>query len=645
MIKKYIFGKPLNTESVIKDVENGQISDLSFLNVNYKNDSVIFQFPLEKDDIVYGLGETTSTINKRGGRYISFNTDMGRHRYNTPSLYSSHNFIVIDSKIKFALFIDSPTRVIYEIDYKNSNEVKIICENKNFNLYLIKEDTPYKCVRSFLSIIGHCYIPPLWAFGYGQSRFGYKSEDDLNQVIEGYNKYNLPLDYICMDIDYMDHFKLFTINEDNFKNFKDYVFILKKQGIHLVPIVDVGIKKEDGYSIYEKGKEENCYCKNLQGDDYTGVVWPGDTVFPDMLNEKSSMFFSKNFKFYTDYGIDGFWLDMNEPSIFQSEYSKEDSEKKLTGDKNYYLDNKFCEYKCFYHNVDGEKILHYDVHNIYGHKLAISVGKQLDTLLDKRYMMFTRSSYIGTHRYSGIWTGDNQSRWDHLKMNIHQMPSLNMCGFLYSGADTGGFSGYCTRELLLRWMAFSLFTPLFRNHSSCNANRRECYRFKKVSDFKSILSLRYRLIPYIYSEYVKAALTDDMYFKSLSFEYDDENVKNIDDQLLVGDSLMITPLIEKGKDKRTIYLPEEMTMVKYDGSDFKLTKMEKGNHTISAKLNEVVFFIRKGKLLPIGKECKNTSLIDLKDVQLLGDGKEYDLYIDDGYSKDVSMDKFITLKK
>ena len=220
-----------------------------------------------------------------------------------------------------------------------------------------------------------------------------------------------------------------------------------------------------------------------------------------------------------------------------------------------------------------------------------------------------------------------------------------MCGFLYSGADTGGFMGNSNRELLLRWLAVSVFTPLMRNHTGNFTARQEAYQFGDPEDFRKIITLRYRLLPYIYSEYMKAALTADMYIKPLAFVFpEDPNCRPIEDQLLVGDSIMIAPIIKEGAVERRVYLPEDMTQVTFDGENFTCEPVQKGTITVRAQLHQVVFFIRKGKLLPIGKAITNTRDIDLQDLTLLGDGEQYALYADDGLSRNCSLDHVRILK-
>lgn len=651
MITKVIFGTPFPTEAITAHVL--PTDTVQHFQVHADGNRTTFTCPLEKEDIVYGLGETMGKVNKRGGRYISFNTDTADHTDSNPSLYASHNFLIIDGHLHFGIFFDTPARITFEIDYQDSGVIRVICDCADLAVYQIEGDSSYGITRQFLRAAGQCYIPPLWAFGYCQSRFGYKCEQDFRDVVAGYRKAGIPLDSICMDIDYMDRYIDFSVNKEQFPDLRAFAEEMAAEHIHLVPIVDAGIKVEPGNETYESGVRRGVFCRNKEGGLFQAGVWPGMTHFPDFLNPDARAWFGEQYAFYTQNGIEGFWNDMNEPAIFYSEYTK--GFKKL----NFILDILFGkyrkakkerdlmrDYKSFFHNDGTKQYRHYDVHNIYGYLMTRASSEGLEKLLDHRFLLFSRSSYIGAHRYGGVWTGDNSSCWEHLLLNLRHMPSLNMCGFLYSGADTGGFMGDTTRELLLRWLAVSAFTPLMRNHTGNFTKPQECYQFGDTEDFKSIISLRYRLLPYLYSEYMKAALTGDMFIKPLAFLFpDDAKVKTIEDQLIVGGSIMIAPVVTEGAAGRTVYLPQDMTMVRYDGKTFESTPVKQGQITIDVKLHEVVFFVLKDALVPVGPAISNTSQIDWDHLDLYGDGTSYALYADDGLTREYSMENVRILKK
>ena len=469
----------------------------------------------------------------------------------------------------------------------------------------------------------------------------------------GYRENHIPLDMIYMDIDYMDSYKDFTLNPENFPDFPDFVKEMKDQELRLIPIIDAGVKVESGYEVYEEGVEKRYFCQREDGSDFVAAVWPGDTHFPDFLNKDARKWFGDKYSFLISQGIEGFWNDMNEPAIFYSSEGMEEAKKlagefsqdkegkihiwKMQGELNG-LANNPEDYRRFYHNVDGKKIRHDKVHNLFGYNMTRAAGEAFDRIdPEKRFLMFSRSSYIGMHRYGGIWMGDNKSWWSHILLNLKMLPSLNMCGFLYTGADLGGFGADATRDLVLRHMALGVFTPLMRNHSAIGTREQECYQFENVEDFRNVVNTRYRLVPYLYSEYMKAVLNDDMYFKPLGFVYpDDKMAIRVEDQLILGNEIMIAPVYEQNARGRYVYLPEEMRFVKFltDGS-ISEEILEKGVHYVEVALNEVPLFIRSGKCIPVAEAAECVKDIDTSKLTMLGyEGSSYTLYEDDGVHKE-----------
>ena len=668
MIRKYTYGTPFETEAVVYGISASDGAPA--YGVIDTQDGFSFTYIMDEEDIVYGLGESNRGINKRGYCYISNCSDDPNHTEDKFSLYGAHNFIIISGKKSFGLFFDYPSKLAFDIGYTRMDTLKVSCEDADLALYVIDGDTPYEIVKQFRKIIGHSYIPPKFAFGFGQSRWGYKTKEDFKKVAQGYRENHIPLDMIYMDIDYMDSYKDFTVNDD-FRDFSGFVQEMKDQHIRLVPIIDAGVKIEDGYDVYEEGVQNRYFCQREDGSDFVAAVWPGDTHFPDVLNPEARKWFGDKYRFLTDQGIEGFWNDMNEPAIFYSKEGLEEakemarkfaetgssnwdgSEKKSEdeedigvwqlGGKLTSIANSQDDYKRFYHNVNGRKIRHDKVHNLYGFNMTRAAGEAFERINpDRRFLMFSRSSYVGMHRYGGVWTGDNRSWWSHILLNLKMMPSLNMCGFLYTGADLGGFGSDTTRDLLLRFLALGVFTPLMRNHSALGTREQECYQFEDMEDFRHVVGVRYRLLPYLYSEYMKAALNDDMYFKPLAFVYpEDKMASRIEDQLMLGNEIMIAPVYEQNGKGRYVYLPEEMKFVKFlpDGS-ISEEILGKGIHYVDIALNEVPLFIRAGKCIPVADAAECVDEIDTDTIRLIGyEGAEYMLYDDDGVHKDYDLEK------
>lgn len=654
MVRKFTFGRPFPTDAVVKTYP-AQEGTLPY----FTNTEESLVLTLEKGAPVYGLGEQVRGINKRGWIYTSNCTDNPHHTETTRSLYGAHNFLIIGGASPFGIFIDYPGTLTFDIGYTRSDTLRITPEDWNLDIYLIETEDhlPASIVHTFRQMIGRSYIPPKWAFGYGQSRWGYKDEADFREVAETYAENGFPLDAIYMDIDYMERYKDFTVSRERFPDFPGLVNDLKEQGVHLVPIIDAGVKIEEGYPVYEEGVEKGYFCKEEDGTPFVGAVWPGKAHFPDMLNPEARRWFGLHYKYLLDQGIEGFWNDMNEPAIFYSEKRLNkvfDEVAELKGqnldlEKNdrflglvNTLANHPEDYRSFYHEPGNgmDRVRHDKVHNLYGCNMTRAAGEAFEELEpDRRILMFSRSSYIGMHRWGGIWQGDNLSWWSHLLMNIKMMPSLGMCGFLYTGADLGGFGADTTEDLMLRWLQFGIFTPLMRNHSAMGTRVQESYRFSNQEAQGKIIKLRYCLLPYLYSEFMKAALHNKMLFMPLAFGYPrDSFAPQVEDQLLLGEGLMLAPVYQQNACGRYVYLPEDMLLVTTSGpEDFRCQPMEAGHHYIPVAQEELIFFLRPGHLLPLAEPAPNVAALDdsrLKVLSYPGMDCQYTLYSDDGIGKD-----------
>lgn len=657
MIEKYSFGQPIDTGAVVLTISQSA-QPFHLMQLTKSDKGIALSCQMNAEDVVYGLGEQVRGINKRGFTYISHATDDPFHLENKHSLYGAHNFLILSRKNggSFGIFVDDPARVVFDVGETDMDRLSITA-GCDCVIYTIEGGSLKEIVKQFRELVGTSYIAPKWAFGYQQSRWGYACAEDIREVVKGYHDKGIPLDAVYMDIDYMENFKDFTVDAEKFPDFEQFVQEMRAQGIHLVPIIDAGVKIEEGYSIYEEGVQNHYFCKDEDGEDFTGAVWPGKSHFPDFLNAKARAWFGGKYKLLMDQGIDGFWNDMNEPAIFYSEKNLKQVMEEVAAMKDENLDlhlfyhmkglvdglsNNEDDYRRIWHNMDGVKVCHDQVHNLYGYNMTKAAAEAFDQIApEKRTLLFSRSSYIGMHRYGGIWTGDNASWWSHLLLSIQQMPSLNMCGILYTGSDIGGFGADATEDLLMRWLEFGIFTPLMRNHAAAGTREQEAYRFAQTKDFRNIIRMRYSLLPYIYSEFMKCALKNEMYFRPLAFDYpQDAHAPQVEDQLMVGDSMMIAPVYRQNATGRYVYLPQEMLMVRMRSpEDRSFQRMEQGHHYVDVALNEVIIFIKKGHMIPLAAVDENVrSTADLDDVQYEWIGfaeptAGYVLYEDDGISK------------
>ena len=344
MIRRYRVGNPMNTEAVVQELpfETGDLPGWQM-----DPESRTLSRDMSGDTVVYGLGETVRGINKRGWLYISNCTDDPNHTEDKHSLYASQNFLLITEKGQCAgLFIDTPGKVTFDIGYTKYDRLVITFEDFDADLYLIGAETPSQTgaetprqvVSELRRLTGKSYLPPKWALGFGQSRWSYLTADEVREVARQYRLAGIPLDSIYLDIDYMDHYKDFTVNEEAFPDFPGFVSEMKEEGIHLVPIIDAGVKIEEGYPVYEEGVQNGYFCRKENGEYLTAAVWPGKVHFPDFLNEDARKWFGDWYAFLLDQGIEGFWNDMNEPAIFYTEDKLKEGFEQLDGMKEKNLD-------------------------------------------------------------------------------------------------------------------------------------------------------------------------------------------------------------------------------------------------------------------------------------------------------------------
>ncbi len=652
MIQRFSFGHPFPTQSVVLSLpaESGPIPFLT-------PDGTGWQLTLSEQAAVYGLGEMPRGINKRGWHYITNNTDESRHSEDKLSFYGAHNFLLVrDGSTCFGLFVDFPGKVYYDIGYTRHDLFSFHTETPDYDLYLLSGRNENAVCKEFRTLIGRSYIPPRWAFGLAQSRWGYKTEEDVREVARQYKEHDLPLDMICMDIEYMQDYADFTVNKERFPDLAKLSADLKAQGIRLVPIIDAGVRVDPNDSTCTEGLEKGYFCKKADGTPFVAAVWPGKAYFADFLRPEVREWFGHKYKALTDCGIEGFWNDMNEPSLF---YSPERlraflndmaalREKDNIEQEEFFLRvvggamglmNSPADYASFYHEVDGRKVRHDQVHNLYGGSMTRAAGEAFaDLRPGQRTLLYSRSSFIGSHRYGGIWLGDNNSSWAQLLANIQMMPSVQMCGFLYSGADLCGFSYDTTPDLALRWLEFGLLTPLMRNHSAVGTRMQEYYRFPEVLPaVRNMIRLRYALLPYLYSEFMKAALENTSYFRPLAFDYpDDPDAREVEDQLLLGEGLMAAPVYVQNAHGRHVYLPEPMKLLRLRAvDDYDEEILPAGHHYIRCALDEMLLFIRPGHIIPVAQPANNTAELDDSSLTLWsflpdGESAEYRMYRDDG---------------
>ncbi|HEW92623.1 MAG TPA: DUF5110 domain-containing protein [Thermotogaceae bacterium] len=643
-------------------IRNGKkklVEDVEFV---VKDNEVRLVRKMPKGAVIYGFGDKTGPLNKIQRKYVFFNTDDVLHTETKDPLYKSLPFFIIMNKsFTYGVFTDYPGYMEIDLDSKASGNYEIFVRGKGFVQYLIFGENIKEIVKQFAGLTGKNFVPPIWAFGYQQSRYSYETENELLKIARKYRKREIPCDVLYLDIDYMDSYKVFTWNKENFPNPHKMTKELHDMGFKLSAIIDPGVKVENGYEIYEEGKEKGFFVKGKNGEDFEGAVWPGKVNFPDFLREDVRKWWGSKYRKLVEDGIDGFWNDMNEPSIFANDrFLKlvKATVKNLTLDDGILIPKLLSDYsdafkktefisKELFHTTDlKRKIPHYKIRNAYGYFMSKACFEGLmENFPNRRFLLLSRSAYIGSQKYTGVWTGDNHSWWSHITQEISRICNLALCGIFYSGFDVGGFSEDVTPELLVRFYQLGSFMPLFRNHSNKGTMNQEPWIFGKKYEkiIKRIIENRYSLVPYIYSNYMLGIQNNEPFIRPMAFEFqEDSKTWNIDDQFMFGPSIMVAPATKMGIRERTVYFP------KFTWLDLNNNKIiDKGWKTVEAPLEIIPYFQREDSAV-IKMDPMN--YLFEKDIEFLtfeiflNKGFEFNYYEDDGLTNNFEKGNF-ALKK
>lgn len=663
----YRFGNPLVTGcSIMVPGETSFVRTeiLPVFDWKEDNENLLLSAELGDDDALFGFGQHVGGINKRGRRLDLFCGQSLPHNPTNRRSNGNYPFFIYRANDKLTgFFFDFPSHIAADLGFEESDRMEFRVAHPDIDIYVYEGDHYNDICRSHVEITGRTFLPPLWAFGFHQCRYSYETEAEVRNVAEGFRSSGIPVDAIYMDIDYMDHYKVFSVNTERFPDLKGLISDMKADGVELVPIIDPGVKVEAGYEVYEEGIKENYFCTDAEGDPFTGAVWPGLTHFPDFLKPEVRKWWGDLYKVFTDQGIRGFWNDMNEPEIF---YRPEelDALKEKVAEMDYtafedrgaidFLESlsawwqKDSYYDAFFQSLNGEKVLHRRVHNLYGMMMTRSVCEAFkDRHPHERFLLLSRASTAGSQRYGGVWTGDNHSWWEHLRLNIQMVISLGMAGQLYCGADIGGHCDEPDPELVIRWTQLGIFFPLFRNHTVKNSRAQEPYAFAESNRdiLRNAIRLRYALLPYLYTEFMNSRKSGAPFLTPLFFHFKEACCDSLEDQFMVGNGLMAAPMLSPGSRHRQVYLPDGpwLHLAMREWNDFDVTLYPPGAHMVQNPLDTISLFLRENHLVLLTEPVKSTAEYNpqaLHVIAFVTSKCAYRYYEDDGLSNNCDRGQY-----
>jgi len=643
---------------------------LTELRVTSPKDGVLVLEHRIGDLHVYGLGEKYGPLDRRGRVYRLWNVDQPVHLPLGEPMYASIPFYLALKPGKYlGVFINHAGYMEIDVGASSSGLVRTLIYDDAFVAYVIAGRNPLEVIEAYTSLTGKPYLPPKWALGYHQSRYSYVSAEEVLNVAKAFREKGIPCDAIHLDIDYMEGYRIFTWNSRDFREPRKLAKELRGLGVRLVTILDVGVKEERGYRVFEEGMAINAFMKTPNGELFRGGVWPGICVFPDFLREDVREWWGELVvRELLSEGVSGVWLDMNEPAIF---YKVSDAESLARKASTLLNEGKTCELgellrkapalistygwpwlgvpriNTIHKAGNGLKVHHDSIHNAYPLLEAEATSRAFRRHSPKsRWFILSRAAYAGMQKYAAVWSGDNQSCWEHLSVSIPMLLNMSLSGLHFVGTDVGGFEADTEPELLLRWTQLGAFYPFFRNHSSKGTRRQEPWTFgpeweKLIAD---AIRLRYKFLPYIYGVFVEASRSGKPVMRALFTEFpEDERSYTIGDEFMIGRSLLVAPVTTPGKEARAVYLPA-VKWVSYWAGEI----LEPGWVLADAPLDKIPLFIREDTAVittdPKQSACEAWDPLYVE--SFINHDAEVIIYDDDGESLNgESFELVVTLKK
>ncbi|MEU5039218.1 glycoside hydrolase family 31 protein [Streptomyces rubiginosohelvolus] len=443
--------------------------------------------------------------------------------------------------------------------------------------------TPARVLQGWTALTGAPALPPSWALGPQHARWGFGSQEGVRRVVDGYRERGLPLSVLHLDIDHYDGHRVFTVDRERFPDLPALAKELRGGGVRLVSIVDPAVKAEPGDAVFDAGREvggRGAYVRDARGRVVVGEVWPGACVYPDFTDPVVRDWWGSLYEERLAQGFSGVWHDMNEPVSFAA-----------FGDPSLPRSAR--------HVLEGAGGDHREAHNVYALAMARAGYEGLLRLRpEERPFLFSRSGWAGMQRYGGTWSGDVSTGWQGLRASLSLVLGLGLCGVPYSGPDVGGFDGFPSPELYLRWFQLGAYLPLFRTHSAIDAGRREPWEFgpEVLEHARGALVERERLHPYFVSLSQVARLTGAPYVRPVWWGAPgDRALRECEDAFLLGDALLVAPVLEPGVRRRAVRLPrgrwyDTATGRAYEGP---------GQVLVDAPLSGVPVLARAGAVIPV----------------------------------------------
>ena len=630
-----------NEEPFYISLKNPSKDELIFTTQNtdflYTDVFIGFAGYITSNDI-YGFGERFHELKLGDGKFTmwpndtsAIHEDPGIGGFNAMGIHPLGFHKTSENSFIGILFNNINAQdVVISTNQEIENKNNVLFEHRTIggviDYFITVNDTPDEALVSIHDVIGHPMLPPFWSIGFHQCKWGYSNTEQIRYVYDNYLSHELPIDTFWGDIDILQDYRIFTVNE-NFIDLPQFIEDIHENNFKFVPIVDLGFPQNDVDEFYLRGKETNAFIKSsYTNEDLISHVWPGKAVFPDFFCKAGEeLWIYAMEKYYDQIKYDGIWLDMNEPAmtnvddIERGEILPEgynfDKNKNPFEDIPYvpgYRDEhptirgRTLSENCYSNIINENKFLYgYNFKPLISFLQTRITNQQIIRLQEKRPFILSRSTSLGHGRYGFHWLGDNFSNYKYMRNGVNGIFQFQIYGIPITGDDICGFIDNSWDTLCARWMSLGAFFPFARNHNFIGRDPQEPFAFgddsKTLLSSKIALRMRYSLLRYYYTELFKVSLgVKGAFFKPVFFEYynDNEAYNNMGESIMIGDSLILYPNFSDETNEYNRYLPKGDWYTFPEGEMIRSVNEDGGNIVLSGEFGHINIFMKGGKIIP-----------------------------------------------
>ncbi|CAA0367062.1 Glycosyl hydrolase family protein [Alteromonas alvinellae] len=590
---------------------NGKIVAKEQGGLSISSNGVSLSFALDENEKLYGGGQRVLGMDRRGHSMPLYN--KAHYGYTTSSNQMYFGLSAVMSSKNYSVLFDNTASGELDIGKTNSDELLFKAQGGRASYIMVLGENLEDTVRSTVAVTGKQPLPPRWLLGNFASRFGYKSQNEVMDVVDAFNTQDIPVDAVVLDLywfgkDIKGHMGNLSWDAATFPEPEKMISELRAQDVKTVLITEPFILTTS--KQWESAVANNALAQNDNGAPYTFDFYFGNTGLVDVFSEAGQDWFWQYYEKLAAQGVAGWWGDLGEPEVHPDDIQ---------------------------HMWQSTKVSGAEVHNAYGHQWAKTVYNNLTALQpDTRPFVLMRSGFLGSQRYGMVpWTGDVSRSWGGLKPQVELALQMSVFGMAYTHSDLGGFAGGETfdPELYTRWLQFGTFSPVFRPHAQDNIAPEPIFHADPVKSIaRKFIQLRYDMLPYNYSLAFENALYGTPLMRPVAMAYGESDWFENADSYLWGDGLLVSPVTSANQTVWPTKLPEGVWF------DFFSDTKYLGGQTVNYPLSQDNFpvWVKAGSFMPMADGLSRTEQFDARKIEMhywhdnSVSSSSYTYYEDDG---------------